>query len=145
MDFSTLFGNFKYIKDTSGKEWTLAVIGLAELAEYIRWYRYAPLREAELATKLLPEDARREELIKVYKECKEAEISPEMTTVIKDMQHPAGMNYLLYLSLKINYPNIKETEISKIFDISNQDDIFENVNFIIGLGNNQAGEAMGQR
>lgn len=144
MDFATLFGHFKQIKDRSGTEWKLAVIGLGELAEYITWYRYRPLREAEAATKFLPEDARREELLKVYKECKEQVLSPEMGTVISDMQLPDGMNYLLYLSLKINYPNIKERDISKIFDISNQQEIFDNIEFIVGIGEKSEGEALGQ-
>ncbi|MGV8131183.1 MAG: hypothetical protein ACP5N7_03750 [Candidatus Pacearchaeota archaeon] len=145
MDFSTLFGTYKIIKDASGQEWKLAVIGLGELAEYINWYRYAKLREAETATKFLPEDLRREELSKVYKECKEAEISPEMNIVLEDMQTPAGLSHLLYLSLKINYPSIKEIDVSKIFNIENQQEVFDNVNFIVGLGEKSEGEAMGQR
>lgn len=145
MDFTTLFGEHKIITDTNGKEWKLAILGLGELAEYVTWYKYMPLREAELATKLLPEDVRKEELRLVYKECKEKEVNIEDSSISEGMQTPAGLNYLLFLSLRMNHPEIKQSDVSKIFNLKNQETIDDYSMYVIGVEKPQEGEPMGQR
>ena len=144
VDFTTLFGEYRIVPDSEGRELKLAILGLGELAEFTTWYKYLPLREAEIATKLLPEDVRKEELRQVYKECRERDLNIEDKSISEGMQTPAGLAYLLFLSLRMNYPDIKEKDVSKIFNLKNQEVIDDYSMYVIGVEKPQEGELMDQ-
>lgn len=107
-----------------------APITLADWAEFTWYYKYAPLREAEFATKDFPPEMRRSILKEVLDECKnrkaeyvnpenpqeviEAPISFEHPDVQVFIQQPEGMIYLFYISLRHNNPSLTLKKVEEI-------------------------------
>ena len=138
MSFLSLMGDHIDLK-VGDKTYKLAPLGFAEMAEYLLWYQYKEVEEVEKTTKCFS-PAMREKLIKdtydkykakCYKytdengEEKTGPLSWETQEVQDSGLTVEGLGYQIYLSLKINHPEINREGVSKIVTLKTFNDLFD--------------------
>lgn len=134
MDLPTIANCPIEIEGIDGKTYKLSILSFRELAEYSRWVKFKDYYEAkELG---LPKD----ELQQVYKECKEKKTDFGDKETLAAINSTAGIQKLLYLSLRILQPSLKEEDVSKIINISNfASELTSGLVDILGIGGSNEG------
>ncbi len=138
MSFLSLMGEHINL-EVGDKTYKLAPLGFAEMAEYLLWYQYKEVEDAEKVTKSLSPEMRQKILKDTYDKCKNkcykytdsngeektAPLSWEMQEVQDSSSSVEGLGYQIYLSLKINHPEIKKEDVSKIVTVKTFNDLFD--------------------
>lgn len=94
-----------------GKEYTLSPLGFKEIAEFCIWFQFKEYNQA----KQLGVD--KDKLNEIYEKCKNDPVSFEEERVLKAVIFPDGISKVLYYSLRIKHPNLKEADVSKIINM----------------------------
>jgi len=110
-----------------GKKYKLAPLSFKEVAEYVLWFKYKEVEEAEFATKNFSPELRQEILSETYKRCRDKiwetasgekhNISWEMPEVQDSCLTIEGIAQQLYLSLKVNHPEVTKEMCSRIVSL----------------------------
>lgn len=126
-----------------GKHYLIGQYGFKEIAAFIQWWRFKEYEELRNAAGENPVKEIREQLLKKFLECQDKALSLESEEVMKAMTTPAGIHKILYYSLKIEQPNIKEEDVSKIVGPINYEEILIKLQTAGGI-NLTMGETKGQ-
>lgn len=161
MTFIKISGACYEFKGVNGKTYKLAPLGLKELGEFVLWCKFYPMKEVFEEAKYIDNREKREEFIDKKRQeianrkeriniktgesisqdvditnnpdIVETDISLDSPSVMKLVSSPIGMAKLIYLSLRINQPELDEGEISKIVNINNIKETKDAVDLISGL------------
>lgn len=134
--------------EVNGKTYKISPLSFNEMAEYIQWYQWKEFEEAKLHAKDLPPEMKDRKLEEAYEKCrtkrytfvedttgetKQEPLSWETPEVQESQSTVDGIAYQLYLSLKINHPEIKLSNVSKIVTLQTYKEIFDKILVINGL------------
>jgi len=110
-----------------GKTYKIAPLGLREIGTFCIWTQY---REYEIAKQVGVE---KDHLKEIYDRCRQNPISFDSLTFLSSVATPEGAVKLFYLSLKLNHPALKESDISKLITLEEIIQITDKVYEISGL------------
>lgn len=148
MSFVSLVGTDVEIEYDS-KKYKLGALTFKEIAEYLIWYQYRELEIAKETTKGLPDDLKKDILLKTHEECKnkrwiikdettgeivkETFLSYECPEIQESLNTPVGIMYQAYLALKINHPDMTLDLSNKICSLKTTADVLSKLNEAAGL------------
>lgn len=135
-DFVKLAVSSVEIKGANGEIYRLSPIGFREMAEFCIWKQFQNYETAKLA------GVDKDTLKEIYQECTKAPVSFEQIDTIKSMTTPGGIAKLLYLSLRIAHPDVKERDVSKIINLADmQGDLADKLFAISGIDRKETQES----
>ena len=134
-NFISIVGPNMTIQGADGKDYILAPLGFGEIAEYLEWYKWKPYTEFKRIMQTAPLSPALEnaEELKIFTECKDRVVSPDMPEVVKSYTSIDGMAKQLYLSLRVGNPALKESYLCKIINSENINEIFVRLRAISGI------------
>lgn len=137
---SIMFNKMFELVGADGNTYKFSPVTLADLSEYIEWYKWKEFEEAKVNTKGLDETTRKEFLHEIFKRCIEKVYDFNDSAILTSLASMTGALKLIYYSLRKNHPDISEKDVSNIIDISNIDVLSERINIVSGLSDPKAGE-----
>ena len=137
MSFVSYVGPDAEIDAPNGKKYMMSPLSFKELGEFCVWVKFLDYEEA----KQIGLDS--DELAKAYDKCKKTKtpsISDEV--VLEEFRSFRGIAKQLYLSLRINHPDITFAVISKIINMKNMTEISTIIDIINGVEPGTDGEPL---
>jgi hypothetical protein len=130
-----------------GTYYKLAPLSFKEMAEYVLWYQYSELERQQIVTKPLPSDVRDRILLETHEKCrnkvwrytdehganKEAPLSWETPVVQESCNTLEGIREQIYLSLKVNHPEMTKDLACKIVTIENYQNLLNRLMTAMGI------------
>jgi hypothetical protein len=110
-----------------GKDYILSPLGFKEIAEFCIWLQFKEYTQAKQF------GLDKDKLQEIYDKCKNDPISFEDQRVTDAIILPDGISKILYYSLRIKHPEIKETELSRIINIDMNAEIEQALALSFGL------------
>lgn len=148
MSFISMIGPDLEIISDAGERYTLSAFSFTEMAEYVLWYQFLDVENVIATTKDYPKEVRDRLIYEAHERCrnksykyldavtgeeKEAAISWENAEVQESCMTVEGIAQQLYLSLKINHPNLKKADVSKIVTLASYKEVLDKILIINGL------------
>lgn len=129
------------------KVYKLCALTFKDFAEYVLWYQFKELRDAEYATKNLDDSIKEPILKEAYSNCvkkcfiwkdehgvdQKAPLSWEQSEVQESLNSVEGIAYQLFLSLRHNHPDVTEQLADEIVTLQTYQQILGKILIVQGL------------